>query len=65
MTTLNVTGMTCGHCKTAVAEALSAVEGVTSVEVDLDNGKAKVEGDVTNAVLIAAVEEEGYNANPA
>ena len=65
MTTLNVTGMTCGHCKTAVTEALSAVEGVTSVEVDLDNGKAKVEGDVTNAVLIAAVEEEGYNANPA
>ena len=65
MTTLNVTGMTCGHCKTAVTEALSAVEGVTNVEVNLENGQAKVEGDVTNAVLIAAVEEEGYNANPA
>ena len=60
--TLTVTGMTCEHCKTAVQKALEAVEGVTSVNVDLDNGSAQVEGTAQVEQLIAAVEEEGYNA---
>ena len=59
---LNVTGMTCGHCKTAVQKALEAVGGVTAVNVDLDNGSAQVEGTAQVEQLIAAVEEEGYNA---
>ncbi len=54
--------MTCEHCKTAVQKALEAVEGVTSVNVDLDNGSAQVEGTAQVEQLIAAVEEEGYNA---
>lgn len=64
MTDLTVSGMTCGHCKKAVEEALSSVDGVTSVDVDLDAGRAKVEGGNLDA-LLAAVAEEGYTATPA
>lgn len=64
MTELTIQGMTCGHCKKAVEEALASVDGVTSVEVDLDAGRAKVEGGSLDA-MVAAVAEEGYTAAPA
>lgn len=33
--TYSVTGMTCGHCVSAVTEELTAVEGVQDVQVTL------------------------------
>ena len=60
---LNVTGMTCSHCKAAVENALKNVAGVNLVQVDLASGKASVEGaQVSTDALIAAVIEEGYGA---
>ena len=37
-TTVNVSGMTCGHCVASVKEELAEVPGVTSVAVDLNAG---------------------------
>jgi copper chaperone len=34
-TTYTVTGMTCEHCVKAVNEEVSALEGVSAVEIDL------------------------------
>jgi copper chaperone len=62
---LAIQGMSCGHCVGAVSKALEAVAGVESVEVSLERGEARVEGNADAAVLIAAVEEEGYEARPA
>lgn len=63
MITLNVTGMTCGHCEQAVRRALSQVAGVTEVvEVLRERGRVVVDGDADPVALIAAVEEEGYQA---
>ena len=60
---LNVTGMTCGHCKDAVEKALQNVTGVNATQVDLASGKVRVEGELVNTdALIAAVIEEGYGA---
>jgi len=59
---LAITGMTCGHCKSAVEQALNDVDGVDSVTVDLENGKAQVTGSVNLQSLIDAVVEEGYEA---
>jgi copper chaperone CopZ len=60
---LNVSGMTCGHCKAAVESALKQITGVKNVAVNLEQGKALVEGENLNAsLLIAAVVEEGYSA---
>lgn len=59
---LKITGMTCGHCVRSVTGALKAVPGVKAAEVDLESGSAKVEGDPDPAALLAAVAEEGYQA---
>lgn len=62
--TLNVQGMTCGHCEAAVRKALAAVPGVSEVlEVDRGANRAVVEGDADPEALIAAVKEEGYQAS--
>ena len=61
-TDLIVSGMTCGHCQTAVTQALKAVPGVENVNVDLQSGMAQVQGQADQQALIAAVKEEGYGA---
>jgi len=60
---LKVTGMTCDHCVRSVTGALSEVPGVKAVEVSLEKNAATVEGEsVDPKALIAAVEDEGYEA---
>ena len=60
--TYTVTGMTCGHCVSAVTEEVSQVAGVTAVAVDLDSGGLTVtsEAPVEESAVRAAVEEAGY-----
>ena len=66
MIKLKVTGMTCGHCSGAVSKALAKVEGVTNVvEVSHERGEAIVEGAPDVEALIAAITEEGYQAEAA
>ena len=60
MTELNIKGMTCNHCKSAVENALKSVDGVNNVEVDLENGVARVDGAAVASDMIQAVEAEGY-----
>jgi len=64
-TELNVSGMTCGHCQTAVTKALKSVEGVTGAQVDLASGKATVTGTPDPQALVAAIVDEGYGAQVA
>lgn len=61
---LSISGMTCGGCVTAVKRVLSRVPGVTSVDVDLQqgNGTATVVGTAGAPALIAAVVAAGYEA---
>jgi copper chaperone CopZ len=60
--TYSVTGMTCEHCVQAVRSEVSAVDGVTGVEVDLGAGLVHVtrDGAVDDAAVRAAVAEAGY-----
>jgi copper chaperone len=58
-----VPGMHCGRCKQAVTEEIAAVEGVESVDVDLETKLVTVVGrnlDDTN--LRTAIDEAGYEA---
>lgn len=60
---LSITGMTCDHCVNSVTGALKDVEGVKDAVVSLDEKRATVTAEsVDIAALIAAVEEEGYEA---
>lgn len=60
--TISVTGMTCQNCVRHVSQALSALPGVRSVNVDLSSGAAslEVEGEIPREQLAAALDEEGY-----
>lgn len=65
MIELKVTGMTCGHCENAVNKALAALPGVTRVvKVSREEECVAIEGDADIQALIAAIEEEGYTAEP-
>jgi copper chaperone CopZ len=60
--TYTVVGMTCGHCVSAVTEEVSALPGVTAVDVDLATGGLTVTSTapVAETDVRAAVEEAGY-----
>ena len=62
--TYRVPGMTCEHCRAAVAEGLRAVPGVESVAVDLDAKLVNVNGaPLDDAALRAAIDQAGYEAD--
>lgn len=63
MIRLKIEGMTCGHCVQHVKTALLGVPGVQGAEVDLKGGSAQVTGQADPSALIAAVEEEGFQAS--
>lgn len=43
MTTVKIKGMSCGHCTGSVTKALSEIDGITNVQVDLGRGEAVFE----------------------
>jgi copper chaperone len=63
MIKLKVTGMTCEHCEKAVHKALIAVPGVADVvTVDRTTEEVIVDGHANVIDLVAAIREEGYEA---
>lgn len=59
---LNVSGMSCGHCKASVEKSLKNL-GVSEVEVDLAKGMVKVsyeESHITREMIINAIDEAGF-----
>jgi copper chaperone len=56
-----VEGMTCEHCRAAVADEVGGLPRVAAVDVDLASGRLTVRGDgVDDAAVAAAVAEAGY-----
>ncbi len=63
----NVTGMSCGHCEKSVVEEVSKLPGVTSAEASAATGTLTItsEAELSQADVLAAVEEAGYTAQAA
>ncbi|HEY5664764.1 MAG TPA: cation transporter [Ilumatobacter sp.] len=60
--TLNVPGMTCGHCEAAVKAEVGALAGVASVEVDLATKLVVVTGSgLVHGAIVAAIDEAGFD----
>jgi len=64
-TTYSVSGMTCGHCTSAVTEELSKLNGVQEVSIDLNAGGTSAvhvtsETALDDAAVRDAVDEAGY-----
>ena len=59
--TYSVPGVHCRHCEAAVKRELEAVEGVESVNVDLERKLVRVRGSrLDDTALRAAIDEAGY-----
>jgi copper chaperone len=68
--TINVDGMTCDHCVSAVTEEISTIPNVTAVDIDLHAGEISqvtitAGNEISDADIVAAVEEAGYSIVPA
>ena len=62
--TMNVEGMSCGHCKKAVEDSVGALNGVEKVDVSLDEGKVTIafnSNDVTLDDIKETIEDQGYD----
>ena len=59
---LNIEGMVCGMCVKHVDKALRDIQGIKDVDVSLESKSAqvKLDQDVPDAVLKAAIEDAGY-----
>ncbi len=60
--TIKIEGMQCNHCKMTVEKALSAMEGVTNVEVSLENKTATIEStkEIDENQIKQLIEEAGF-----
>lgn len=62
-TTVKINGMTCMGCVGSVKRVLEAVNGVSKVEVSLEQGQARLEYDpalAKPAQFKTAIEDAGY-----
>ncbi|WP_010677682.1 copper chaperone CopZ [Bacillus timonensis] len=62
--TLNVQGMSCGHCVKAVEGSVGVLEGVSQVNVKLDEALVEVsfnESQVSLDKIKETIEDQGYD----
>jgi copper chaperone len=59
--TYTVAGMTCNGCVNKVTNAVTDIEGVEDVDVDVSTGTLEVVGNADGATIRAAVAEIGYS----
>jgi copper chaperone CopZ len=60
--TYTVPGISCEHCRTAITNEVSAVDGVQAVEVDLTTKRVAVRGEaLSDQAIRAAIDEAGYD----
>ncbi|WP_121614330.1 copper chaperone CopZ [Mesobacillus foraminis] len=63
-TTLNVQGMSCGHCVKAIEGSVGELEGVKRVNVKLDDAMVEVSFDeiqVSLEKIKDTIEDQGYD----
>lgn len=64
--TIEIGGMSCGHCVGAVTRALREIEGVEVESVEVGSATVRFDSNVVAAAdLTRAVEEEGFEARVA
>jgi copper chaperone len=61
MITLEVKDMSCGHCVSAINNAVLAADGNATVQIDLATKRVQLQpASADTAVLMAAIEGAGY-----
>lgn len=60
----DITGMSCAACSARIEKAVSSVDGVEDVSVNLLTNSMTVGGNVSSEAVVSAVENAGYGASP-
>lgn len=61
MMSFKVSGMSCGHCASAVTRSIHEQDPQAQVEIDLAQGRVDVQSGLDRAALAAAITEAGYD----
>ena len=64
--TLDVQGMSCGHCVKSVEGSVGELKGVANVKVHLENDTVDVEFDadvVTLDIIKETIDDQGYDVD--
>ena len=59
-----VNGMSCSHCENSIKKSVGALNGVSSVRVDLENKRVSIEYDpekINMDTIIQTIEDQGYD----
>ncbi len=59
--TYEVPDISCGHCKESIESELAGLEGVDSVEVDIEGKTVDVTGSAGDEAVRAALDAIGYD----
>jgi copper chaperone len=62
--TLSVPEISCGHCKSSIEDSVAPLDGVTRVEVRIDEKTVDIDYDGTDGTfdtIVAAIEDSGYD----
>ncbi|MFT8322521.1 MAG: copper chaperone CopZ [Bacillus sp. (in: firmicutes)] len=62
--TLNVQGMSCGHCVKSIEGSVGELKGVSNVKVNLESGTVVVEfnaNDVSLESIKETIDDQGYD----
>ncbi len=59
---ISIEGMSCNHCVNHVTEALSSIEGVKKINVDLQKKNAIIEcnDEINEDLIIQSIKDIGY-----
>ena len=60
MASVKIKGMSCQHCVASTTKALESLAGISRVQVDLEKGEARYEGEVDPLSVKEAIEKIGY-----
>lgn len=58
--TYNVPDISCDHCKQSIEGEVSQLQGVASVEVDVQAKTVTVTGELDEQAIVSAIDEAGY-----
>ncbi|MEX1178896.1 MAG: cation transporter [Nitriliruptor sp.] len=56
----DVPAISCGHCKQAIEGAVGPLDGVETVDVDIDARTVAVVGSASDQDIEAAIDDAGY-----
>jgi hypothetical protein len=59
-TTIKISGMSCNHCVANVKKVVAKIQGVTEVDVNLEQGEAYIKGKFDLSSVESAIIDEGY-----